>query len=79
MIADLLDDHVEPAGVAQITAEVVGRVLDYPGVIAECIAPSAPRFGFRRDDGVALLDYLLTLANYSERAEMVVLARGDER
>jgi hypothetical protein len=74
MIADLLDDHVEPASVAQITAEVVHRVFDSPTVIAECIAPSAARFGFRRGDGAALLDHLLTLANYSDRAEMVALA-----
>ena len=46
MIADLLDDHVEPASVAQITAEVVQRVFEYPSAIAECIAPSAARSGF---------------------------------
>jgi hypothetical protein len=79
MIADLLADHVEPASVAQITAEVVRRVFDYPGTIAECIAPSASRFGFRRGDGVGLLDHLLTLANYPDRAEMVALARDDGR
>jgi hypothetical protein len=78
MIADLLADHLEPAVVAQITAEVVHRVLDYPATIAQCIAPVAARFGFRRGDGVALLDHLLLLANSSERAEMVALARGDE-
>ena len=77
MIADLLNDHVEPASVAQIAAEVVHRVLDYPDVIAECVAPSASRYGFRRGDGVALLDYLLTLANHGDRVEMVALARGD--
>lgn len=79
MIADLLDDRIEPASVAQITAEVVQRVFDYPSSIAECIAPSAARFGFRRGDGVGLLDHLLALANYSNRPEMVALARGDER
>jgi hypothetical protein len=77
MIADLLDDHVEPASVAQITAEVVHRVLDYPNTIAECVAPSAARYGFRRGDGVALLDHLLRLANYEDRLEMVAFARGD--
>ncbi len=79
MIADLLDDHIEPASVAQITAEVVQRVFDYPSTIAECIASSAARYGFRHGDGVALLDHLLRLANYSDRVEMVALARGDER
>jgi hypothetical protein len=79
MIADLLEDHIEPETVAQITAEVVQRVFDSPSSIAECIAPSAARYGFRRGDGVALLDHLLMLASYSNRAEMVALARGDER
>jgi hypothetical protein len=79
MIADLLDDHVEPASVAQITAEVVHRVFDYPGTIAEHIRPYAARFGFRQGDGIALLDHLLTLADYSDREEMVGFARDDER
>lgn len=77
MIADLLDDHVEPASVAQITAEVIHRVLDYPETIAERIGPYAARFGFRRGDGVALLEHLLTLADYSDRDEMVAIAQGD--
>lgn len=77
MIADLLNDHVEPASVAQIAAEVVHRALDYPDAIAECVAPSASRYGFRRGDGAALLDYLLTLAKHGDRVEMVALARDD--
>jgi hypothetical protein len=78
MIADLLDDHVEPASVAQITAEVVHRMFDYPGSIAEDVAPFAARFGFRRGDGVALLEHLLAIADYSDRDEMIAIARGDE-
>jgi hypothetical protein len=78
MIADLLDDHIEPESVAQITAEVVQRALDSPSSIAACIAPSAGRYGFRRGDGVALLDHLLTIAGYSNQPEMVALARSDE-
>lgn len=71
MIGDLLGDHVEPASVARITAEVVDRVFDYPSNIAECLAPYASRFGFRRGDGVALLDYLLDLADYSLHRDAV--------
>jgi hypothetical protein len=78
MIADLLDDHIEPESVAQITAEVVQRALDSPSSIAACIAPSAGRYGFRRGDGVTLLDHLLTIAGYSNQPEMVALARSDE-
>jgi len=77
MIADLLADHVEPASVAQIAAEVVRRVLDDPDTIAECVAPSAARYGFRRGDGAALLDHLLRLADSSDREGRVAFARGD--
>ncbi len=45
MIGDLLADHVDPEGVARITAEVVDGALDPPSVIAERIAPFAARFG----------------------------------
>jgi hypothetical protein len=76
MIADLLEDHIEPERVGQITAEVVQLGLDHPGTIATCIAPSAARYGFRRGDGIALFDHLLTLAKYPARAEAVEQARG---
>lgn len=76
MIADLLVDHVEPSAVAQITAQVIHRAFDDPATIAEQIAPYAPRFGFRRGDGVALLDHLLVLADYKDRAEVVAQARA---
>lgn len=71
MIGDLIGDHVEPSSVARITAEVIDRVFDYPSDVAECIAPHANRFGFRRGDGVGLLDYLLTLAGYSKNRDMI--------
>jgi hypothetical protein len=71
MIADLLEDHIEPERVAQITAEIIYQGLEYPSAIVECVAPSAARFGFRRGDGVALLDHLLTLAKYPARAETI--------
>jgi len=76
MIRDLLADHVEPAQVAQITAEVVDRVLEYPAVVAETIAPYSVRFGLPRGDGVALLDHLLTRAGYKEKSERLALAGG---
>jgi hypothetical protein len=76
MVGDLLADHVEPSSVAQIAVEVVERVLDYPPAIAECIAPYAASLGVRRGDGAALLDELLTLAGYKDRAEAVTAARA---
>jgi hypothetical protein len=74
MIRDLIADHIDPHQVAQITAEVVDRVFDYPRVIAENIAPHASRFGYRKGDGVALLDHLLTLAEYKDKSEMLAMA-----
>jgi hypothetical protein len=74
MVRDLLADHVDPNQVAQITAEVVDHVFDYPRVIAENIAPFAARFGYRKGDGVGLLDHLLTLAHYKDKGEMLAMA-----
>lgn len=76
MIADLLADHVDPGAVAQIAAEVIDRVFEYPHAIAERIAPHAASFGFRRGDGAALLDHLLALADYEDRAKVVAVARS---
>jgi hypothetical protein len=77
MIADLLDDHVEPERVAQITTEVIHRGLDHPSAIVELIGPSAAWLGFRRGDGMALFDHLLTVAKFPARAEIIALAKGD--
>jgi hypothetical protein len=74
MIGGLLADHIEPSTVAEITAEVLDHVYDYPRVIAESVGPYAARFGLTPGDGVALLDYLLKLAEYRDRAAMVQMA-----
>lgn len=71
MIGDLLADHIDPETVARITAEIVDRVLDDPAVIAERVTPFAVRFGLSRGDGLGVLEHLLTLADYSERASII--------
>jgi hypothetical protein len=55
---------------------VVDRVFDYPSVIAQRIAAFAVRFGLPQGDGVALLDELLTVAGYRDRATMLREARS---
>jgi hypothetical protein len=67
MIGDMLDDHVDPDSVAQITVEVLDGTLDHPGVVAECLGPYAGRFGFGRGDGAALLEDLLLRTGQGER------------
>jgi hypothetical protein len=75
MIRDLLADHVDPTQIAQITAEVIDKVFDYPTVVAETIAPYATRFNLPPGDGAALLSHFLNLARYEDRDERVELAR----
>lgn len=76
MIADLLADHVDPTAVAQIIDEVLTHVYDYPGTVAEKIAPFAARFGFRDGDGIALLDHMLRLSGNTQRAVLLDEARS---
>ncbi len=51
-------------------------MFDYPSVVAERIAPFAARFGLPRNNGVALLEELLTLAGYRDRDMMLREARS---
>jgi hypothetical protein len=76
MIGDLLADHLDPESVARITAQVIDEALDSANVIAERIAPFAARFGLPRDDGLALLEELLTLAGHRERKAIMDEARA---
>lgn len=59
--SDLLRDREEPAAIAQIVADAIREVFDYPGTFADELAPHASHFGLRRGDGLALLRWLLDL------------------
>ncbi len=61
--ADLLADREDPGAVAQVVADGIRGVFDYPGTFAESLAPHAARLGLRRNDGFALLRWLLDLAD----------------
>lgn len=61
--ADLLADGEEPDAVAPMVAQALRQVTDYPGTVADAIAPLAARFGLRRQDGVGFLRWLLELAS----------------
>lgn len=75
MIGQLLADHIDVDAVAQITREVLERVLDYSRVVAEGVGPYAQRFGLERGDGVGLLDELLRRAGAPNRQAQIAEAR----
>ncbi|MBV9324701.1 MAG: type IV toxin-antitoxin system AbiEi family antitoxin domain-containing protein [Chloroflexi bacterium] len=76
LIGDLVADNVEPGAVAQIAAEQLDRTYDSPTDVANILAPHAQRFGFRKGDGVGLMNYLLGLVEYRNRDLVVGEARS---
>ena len=74
--SDLLYDHEDPGAVAQVIADAIGPVFDYPGAFAASVAPHAGRFGLRRDDGLALLRWLLELVGDEETEKWLREARN---
>jgi predicted transcriptional regulator of viral defense system len=75
IVADLLRDREDPEGVAQIVTEAIRRINDYPGTFADALGPYAVTFGLRRDDGLAVLRWLLDLAGDPERNRWMAEAR----
>lgn len=73
--ADLLRESEDPEAVAQITADAIRAVYDYPGTFAEALGPHAARFGLRRGDGLALLRWLLDLVGDPETSRWMSEAR----
>jgi len=59
IVVDLLIDREDSAAIGHVVADALREVRDYPGRIAEAIAPFAARHGLPRGDGVAMLEWLL--------------------
>ena len=74
---DLLRDHEDPGAVAQMTADAIRAVYDYPGTFARALAAHATRFGLRRGDGLALLRWLLDLVGDPETSNWMSEARNN--
>ena len=74
--ADLLADREDPEAVAQVVADAIRGVYDYPGTFADALAPHAARFGRRRQDGIALLRWLLDLVGDRQTSEWISEARA---
>lgn len=76
IVSDLLYDHEDPEALGRIIAGAIRKVLDYPGAFAEQLAPHATRFGFRRNDGLALLRWFLDLVDDPDSPAWIEEARS---
>jgi predicted transcriptional regulator of viral defense system len=74
--ADLLAEREDPGAVAQVIADAIRGVFDYPGTFAETLSPLAARLGFRAGDGPAVLRWLLGLAGEPEAERWLEEARS---
>ena len=74
--ADLLADGEEPDAVAPIVVQALRQINDYPGTVADAVAPLAARFGLRRHDGLGLLRWLLDLAPDPDEPKWIDEARA---
>lgn len=79
IVDDLLRDDDGPEAVAQITADAIRAVYDYPGVFAETLGRHAASFGLRRGDGLALLRWLLDLVGDPETPRWMSEAGASRR
>jgi predicted transcriptional regulator of viral defense system len=73
--ADLLAEREDPGAVAQVVADAIRGVFDYPGTFAETLSSVAARVGFRAGDGPAVLRWLLELAGEPEAERWLEEAR----
>lgn len=74
--SDFLAEREDPAAVAQIVADAIRGIYDYPGTFADALAPHARKFGLRRGDGIALLGWLLDLVGDPETPRWMEDARA---
>ncbi|HUB40536.1 MAG TPA: hypothetical protein VMA72_16945 [Streptosporangiaceae bacterium] len=74
--SDLLRDHEDPEGVAQLIKDAIRLTYDDPGSIADSLAPHAARFGLSKGAGVELLDWFLDLAGDPEKDRWIDMARA---
>ena len=75
---DLLLEHEEPDAVGQVIADALRKSLEEPSSFVHALAPRASLLGFRRDNGLGALKWLLELTADTEAARWLqVAAKGD--
>jgi hypothetical protein len=76
--SDLLYDREDPEAVAQLIADAIRSVYDYPGTFADALASHAARFGLRQGDGLGLLRWLLDLVGDPETPRWIDEAKAHQ-
>lgn len=75
--SDVLHDQEDPEAVANVIADAIRRVFDYPSSFAKALRPHAYRLGLRRGDGLGLLRWLLKLVGDPQTAVWLREAQMD--
>ena len=75
--SDLLWDSEDPEAIAQLIADAIRPVYDYPATFADSLAPHAARLGLRKDDGQAALRWFLDMTGDPERDRWIEEAHTD--
>jgi putative AbiEi antitoxin of type IV toxin-antitoxin system len=77
--ADLLRSREDPEAVAQVTADALRRGYASPGEFVAALAPSAAPYGFRRADGMSLLQWLLEITGDPDSIRWLNRAHAQEQ
>jgi hypothetical protein len=77
--ADLLRSREDPEAVAQVIANAVHRGHASPGGFAAALAPGAAAHGFRRGDGMSVLQWRLDLAGDPDSSRRMSQAGAPEQ
>jgi predicted transcriptional regulator of viral defense system len=77
IVADLLREREDPEAVAQLVADALRGLFEYPGTVADAVAPYAQRFGFDRGDGRALLGWFGETTASPDVDRWLTEARGE--
>ncbi|HEY5429457.1 MAG TPA: type IV toxin-antitoxin system AbiEi family antitoxin domain-containing protein [Solirubrobacteraceae bacterium] len=77
--SDLLHDRDDPEAVANVIADGIRRVFDYPSSFTKALRPHAYRFGLRRGDGLGLLRWLLELVGDPQTSVWLLEAQMEDQ
>ena len=75
LVSDLLYDHEEPDAVAEVITDAIRGSIEEPAEFVRPLASHALSHGFRRNNGLAVLRWLLELTENSDGPHWLTQAR----